>query len=393
MDKPAAIEQIKKGAVQIYSEDSLTQRLQSGKRLTVKWGADPSRPDLHLGHSVILRQLKLFQELGHRVVFVVGDFTGMIGDPTGKSKTRPALTMEETRVNGETYFKQVAKILDVEKIEIAYNSQWLAGMNFADVIKLCSMYTLARLLERDDFKNRFTHQQPISVHELLYPLVQGYDSVALKADVEVGGTDQTFNLLVGRTLQADYGQTSQEVITYPLLAGLDGSKKMSKSLDNYIGVAESAEAMFEKAMRIPDHLLADYFILTTDTPKVEAEKLIAKDIREAHFAYASMIVGMYHNKASARSAKERYLRVAGGGAPSEMAVLTVEESKLPLTDLLRRAGFAASNSEGRRAIAGKGVKINGVLAENPTLEMDINGEFVLQFGKNKFVKVKRGAKD
>ena len=245
MNTSEKIKLIKSGAVQIYSEDSLTKRLENDSSLVVKFGADPSRPDLHLGHSVPLRKLRLFQELGHKVVFVIGDFTGMIGDPTGKSKTRPALTIEETRASGETYFRQVAKILDPEKIEIAYNSEWLSKMNFADVISLCSKYTVARILERDDFKNRYSQNQPISMHELLYPLVQGYDSVALKADVEVGGTDQTFNLLVGRALQSHYGQTPQEVITYPLLIGLDGKEKMSKSLDNYIGIDESAEVIIQ----------------------------------------------------------------------------------------------------------------------------------------------------
>ncbi len=389
MEDLERMELIKSGAVQIYSEESLTRRLQSGTPLIVKFGADPSRPDLHLGHSVPLRKLRLFQELGHKVVFVIGDFTGMIGDPTGKSKTRPALTLEETRASGETYFRQVAKILDPQKIEIAYNSAWLAKMNFADVIALCAKYTVARILERDDFKNRIEQNQPIGMHELLYPLVQGYDSVALHADVEVGGTDQTFNLLVGRALQADYGQTPQEVITYPLLIGLDGKEKMSKSLDNYIGISEPADRMFEKAMKVPDHLLVSYFVLTTDTLKGDAERLISQDIRAAHFRYAEMITAMYHDRAAAQAAKVRYLQVAAGSAPGLLSEFVVSEPEIMLFELLKRVGFAMSNGEARRQIAGKGVKINGVTVEDAMLRLTVTEPLVLQFGKNKFVKVRR----
>ena len=255
MNNNEIIDLILKDAVSVFSEDSLRKRLESNKRLKIKLGADPSRPDLHLGHTVVLRKLKLFQQLGHEIIFVIGDFTGMIGDPTGRSKTRPALTIEETQKNGESYFKQVSKILDPADLRVEYNSVWLSQLNFADIIRLTSKYTLARIMERDDFKNRFQSNIPIGLHELLYPLAQGYDSIALAADVEVGGTDQTFNLLVGRVLQGDYGQTPQEVITYPLLAGLDGKEKMSKSLNNYIGIDEPADSMFEKAMRGPDELL------------------------------------------------------------------------------------------------------------------------------------------
>jgi len=389
MNNTEKIALIKSGAVQIFSEQGLTDRLQSGKTLTVKLGADPSRPDLHLGHSVVLRKLKLFQELGHRIVFVIGDFTGMIGDPTGKSKTRPALTLEETRQSGESYFKQVTKILDPEKTEIAYNSEWLSKMNFADVISLCSKYTVARILERDDFKKRISQKQPISMHELLYPLVQGYDSVALKADIEVGGTDQTFNLLVGRALQADYGQIPQEVITFPLLVGLDGKEKMSKSLDNYIGIDEPADVMFEKAMKVPDSLLLDYFVLTTDTLKADAEAEIRRDIREAHFKYASMITEMYHDRLSAENAKRRYLQVAGGIAPAHMAEFILTEPEIMLCELLKQVGFAASNGEARRNIAGRGIKIDGVTVEDPMLKITPTEPFVLQFGKSKFVKIRR----
>lgn len=240
---------IKRKAVQIISEEDLNKKLKSGKKLRIKLGADPSRPDLHLGHTVVLRALKTFQEMGHEVVFIIGDYTGMIGDPTGKSKTRPALTYEQVHSAGESYFKQVTKILDPEKTKIVYNSEWLSKLNFKDVLSLASKYTVARMLERDDFKKRYENNMPLSMHELFYPLMQGYDSVAINADIEIGGTDQTFNLLVGRELQKNYDQEPQVVITFPLLVGLDGKDKMSKSLDNYIGIDESPETMYEKAPR------------------------------------------------------------------------------------------------------------------------------------------------
>ena len=288
MNAKEFVEILKRDAVQIYSEETLLKKLESGKKLKIKLGADPSRPDLHLGHSVVLRKLRMFQELGHEVVFVIGDFTGMIGDPSGKSKTRVPLTFEQTRQNGQSYFKQVTKILNKDKTTIMYNSEWLSKMNFSDVLSLAGKYTLARIMERDDFAKRYGDNQPIGLHEIFYPLMQGYDSVALGVDIEVGGTDQTFNLLVGRELQKDYGQDQQDVITFPLLAGLDGVEKMSKSLDNYIGIDEPAEIIFEKCMKVPDHLLNDYFRLTTDITQ------IPDNIREAHFVYAREIVRMYH---------------------------------------------------------------------------------------------------
>ena len=265
------LELIKRKAVQIISEEDLDKKLKSGKKLTIKLGADPSRPDLHLGHTVVLRALKTFQEMGHEVVFIIGDYTGMIGDPTGKSKTRPALTYEQVHSAGESYFKQVTKILDPEKTKIVYNSEWLSKLSFKDVLSLASKYTVARMLERDDFKKRYENNMPLSMHELFYPLMQGYDSVAINADIEIGGTDQTFNLLVGRELQKNYDQEPQVVITFPLLVGLDGKDKMSKSLDNYIGIDESPETMYEKAMKIPDDVLFDYYKLTTDLDLAETD--------------------------------------------------------------------------------------------------------------------------
>ena len=381
------LELIKRRAVQIFSEEDLDKRIKSGEKLTIKLGADPSRPDLHLGHTVVLRALKKFQELGHEVVFVIGDFTAMIGDPSGKSKTRPALTYEETRKSGETYFKQVTKILDKEKTKVRYNSEWLSKMNFGDVIHLASKYTVARILERDDFKNRYENNLPLSMHELLYPLMQGYDSVALNADIEIGGTDQTFNLLVGRELQKDYDQAPQIVMTFPLLVGLDGKEKMSKSLGNYIGIDEPAEVMYEKAMKIPDNVLFDYFNLTTDLDLNEVKKLIEKDIVEAHRVYAREIIRLYHGEAAIQAAEQRYQNVAHGSIPENIKEVKIDKKEIAIIDLLVQVGFASSKGEARRMIQGKGVKVNGKTIEESTLTVKVEEPTILQFGKNKFVKV------
>lgn len=381
------LDKIKKGAVNIFTEETLIDKLNSDKSLIIKLGADPSRPDLHLGHTVVLRKLKLFQDLGHQVVFVIGDFTGMIGDPSGKSKTRPALSIEETRKSGQSYFEQVTKILDPDKTRIEYNSTWLSKMNFEDVIKLASKYTLARMLERDDFKNRYQNETPISLHELLYPLVQGYDSVALNADIEIGGTDQTFNLLVGRNLQSHYCQQPQVVMTFPLLVGLDGKEKMSKSLDNYIGISEPANKMFEKCMKVPDDLLLDYFVLTTDITKDEATQIVKADIRNAHFEFAKIITTMYHDTASAVKAKERYLQLAKGATPDDIKTITFADDSADVVSLLKFAGFAKSNSEARRQVQGKGVKIDGGVVTDGYMKVDLSNGIILQFGKNRIVKI------
>ena len=381
------LELIKRRAVQIFSEEDLDKKMKSGKKLIIKLGADPSRPDLHLGHTVVLRALKKFQELGHEVVFVIGDYTAMIGDPSGKSKTRPALTYEQTRKSGETYYKQVTKILDPEKTKVRYNSEWLSQMNFGDVISLASKYTVARILERDDFKNRYENNLPLSMHELLYPLMQGYDSVALHADIEIGGTDQTFNLLVGRELQKDYDQEPQTVMTFPLLVGLDGKEKMSKSLGNYIGIDEAPEVMYEKAMKIPDDVLFDYFNLTTDMDLSHVKELIEKDVVEAHRVYAREIIRLYHGEEKIADAEERYQSVAKGGIPEDIKEVKIEEKEIGITDLLVRVGFAPSKGEAKRMIAGKGVKLNGNTVEDIGLLVKIEQPVVLQFGKNKFVKV------
>lgn len=394
MTKEEKIELIIRRGVQIFNEDSLREKLNSGKKLVVKFGADPSRPDLHLGHTVSLRLLKDLQDLGHEIVFVIGDFTAMIGDPSGRSKTRPALTFEETRKSGETYFKQVTKILDPAKTKIVYNSEWLSKMNYNDVLELTGKYTVARILERDDFANRFKNNIPIGIHEFMYPLMQGYDSVALKADLEIGGTDQTFNLLVGRELQKDYGQDSQDVIVLPLLVGLDGKEKMSKSLDNYIGIDEPANVMYEKAMRIPDDILFEYFKLTTDVSLKEATKLINEDIIQAHKRYAEEIIRMYHGEEYIKEAEERYNTVAKGGIPEDIEIYEIEDNMVKkgilLTDLLVMSNMVPSKSEGRRMIEQNGISINGLKESNInkviTIADFINNEMVIQKGKKQFIK-------
>lgn len=384
MNARQVFEILKRDAVSIFDTDSLKEKLQGGKKLKIKLGADPSRPDLHLGHSVVLRKLKILQELGHEIVFVIGDFTGMIGDPSGRSKTRPPLTFEETRENAKSYFEQVTKILDAKKTVITYNSSWLAGMNFSEVLSLAGKYTVARIMERDDFAKRYRERQPIGMHELFYPLMQGYDSVALGADIEVGGTDQTFNLLVGRELQRLYGQEPQEVIAFPLLVGLDGREKMSKSLGNYIGIDEAPEIMFEKCMKIPDELLEDYFRLTTGIPEEAYSPVLKEDIREAHFIYAREIAGVYCGEAAVWQAESRYRDIASGKAPDKVHTVEIHAKEIGVVDLVKAAGFAGSNSEARRLIAGGGIKINAEMVTD--CFMKVNADCLVGKGKSKFVR-------
>lgn len=386
MSADTLFETIRRNAVEIYSEEGLKTRFASGKSLKIKLGADPSRPDLHLGHTVPLRMLRRMQDAGHEIIFVIGDFTGMIGDPTGKSKTRVPLTFEQTRRNGQSYFEQVTKILDPAKTRITYNSEWLRQLNFADVLSLTAKYTLARIMERDDFAGRFANNQAIGLHELLYPLMQGYDSVALEADIEVGGTDQTFNLLVGRALQKDYGQEPQEVITFPLLPGLDGKEKMSKSLDNYIAIDEPAATMFEKCMRVPDSVLPDYFRLTTDLPEQRYELAMQQDLLEAHKIYAREIVRLYHGEDAVTAAEQRYADVAKGAVPESIPVVTFPMGQsVSLIDVLKQAGFAASNSEARRLIEGKGIQLNGEVITD--IHYVVSQNTTLRRGKNRFLQV------
>ena len=386
MESSKLMDTLEQSAVDIFAREGLRQKLAGGRPLRVKFGADPSRPDLHLGHSVPLRMLRKLQDAGHEIIFVIGDFTGMIGDPSGRSKTRVPLTFEQTRENGRSYFEQVAKILDVSKARVEYNSSWLGAMSFSDVLSLAGKYTLARVLEREDFARRFEEKRPIGLHELLYPLMQGYDSVALHADIEIGGTDQTFNLLVGRELQKDYGQERQEVITFPLLPGLDGVEKMSKSLDNYIGIDEPADVMFEKCMRVPDSVLADYFRLTTDIDKLQYEEAMRRDIRAAHRLYAREILCMYHGEESVEAAEHRYDSVAGGAAPENMESLCIDAAYMPLVEVLKLTGFAQSGSQARRLVEGGGIKVNGQTAVDAYIAL--SGEAVISRGKNRFVKVR-----
>ena len=381
------LEIIKRKAVQIFSVEDLERKINSGKKLIIKLGADPSRPDLHIGHSVVLRVLKQFQDMGHEVVFIVGDFTGMIGDPSGKSKTRPALTFEQTRKSAETYLEQATKILDKDKTRIAFNSEWLSKMTFEDVIKLTSKYTVARIMERDDFKNRFENKLPLSMHELLYPLMQGYDSVELKADIEIGGTDQTFNLLVGRELQKDFGMEPQVVMTFPLLVGLDGKEKMSKSLDNYIGIADTPFEKFEKSMKIPDDVLRQYFELATDLSIDEIDEIMNGDIREAHMLFAKELLKMYDDVNEFESVKQRYLNIAKGELPEDIKEFKLSENSINICELLVKVGFASSKSEAKRMIAGNGVKINSQVVTDINRIIEVQDEIILQFGKNRFIKI------
>lgn len=383
------LELIKRKAVQIFSEEDLEAKIKSGKKLVIKLGADPSRPDLHIGHSVVLRVLRQFQDMGHEVVFVVGDFTAMIGDPSGKSKTRPSLTFEQTKKSAETYLEQATKILDKEKTRIAYNSEWLSKMTFEDVIKLAGKYTVARIMERDDFKNRFENNLPLSMHELLYPLMQGYDSVALNADIEIGGTDQTFNLLVGRELQRNYDQEPQVVMTFPLLVGLDGKEKMSKSLDNYIGLTDTPFKKFEKSMKIPDSVLRQYFELATDLPIEEIDEIMSGDIRDAHVRFARELINMYDNPDDFESAQNKYKEIASGEIPEDIPTIKIEDVTMNICELLVKVEFASSKGDAKRMIAGNGVKINSEVQKDVRAEIEIVDGKVIQFGKNRFVKIEK----
>ena len=387
MNEQEQLEIIKRKAVQIINEEDLDKKIKSGKKLVIKLGADPSRPDLHIGHSVVLRVLRQFQDMGHEVCFIIGDYTAMIGDPSGKSKTRPSLTFEQTRKSAETYFKQATKILDKNKTRIAYNSEWLSKMNFGDVINLASKYTVARIMERDDFKNRFEKGLPLSMHELLYPLMQGYDSVAINADIEIGGTDQTFNLLVGRDLQKDYGQESQVVMTFPLLVGLDGKEKMSKSLGNYIGLSEDPFIKLEKSMKIPDECLRQYFDLATDLPTPEIDEIMKGDIVEAHFRFAKELLKMYDDVNEFDELKARYLNIAKGGVPTDVETTKIDEKVINICDLLVKTNFAPSKAEAKRMVKGNGVKISGEIINDITKEVKITYNTILQFGKNKYKKI------
>jgi len=391
---------LRRGAEEILPEDALVDKLKASRTerrpLIVKLGCDPSRPDLHLGHTVVLRKLRQFQDLGHQAVLIVGDFTGMIGDPTGRSKTRPALTLEETREHGRTYFEQASAILDPDKTRILYNSEWLEAMSFSDVIELAGKVTVAQMLERDDFDKRYSTGQPIGIHEFLYPLAQGQDSVHIEADVELGGTDQKFNLLVGRQLQQAAGQEPQVCLTLPLLEGTDGSEKMSKSLDNAIGITEPAEEMYGKTLSIPDDLIYRYAELVTDIPTADLPKVKAfaeENPRDAKHQLGHTIVAMYHGDEAADAARKHFEQtVVEGGVPDdidEFAPDVSSGSEIGLLNLMRAAGLTESNSEGRRMIEQNAVSIDGEKVADTSLYIDVAHEapFVLQVGKRRYVKV------
>jgi tyrosyl-tRNA synthetase len=395
------LRQLRRGVAEVLPEDALAEKLERSARekrpLTVKLGCDPSRPDLHLGHAVVLRKLRQFQDLGHRAVLIVGDFTAMIGDPSGKSKTRPALTFEETRANGQTYFDQAAHLLDPapEKLQIRYNSEWLGKMAFADVIRLASRYTVARMLERDEFEQRYEAGEPIAVHEFLYPLAQAQDSVELAADVELGGTDQRFNLLVGRSIQEASGQAPQVCVLMPILEGTDGVQKMSKSLDNYIGIAEPSEEMYGKTLSIPDRLIYRYVELATDIPLARLEhwrRYAEENPRDAKHDLAFTLVRMYHGNAAAQQARAHFERtVVQKEVPEDLPEVApeAEGGKVGLLDLIRQAGFAASNGEARRLVQQGGVTIDGTKVDDPMRVLDLAAEapFVLKVGKRRYARI------
>jgi tyrosyl-tRNA synthetase len=427
MTAEEALEQLRIGAVEIIPQEELLKKLQSGKKLVVKLGLDPTRPDIHIGHAVVLRKMRQFQELGHKVVLIIGDFTAMIGDPSGRSKTRPPLTLEETRANAKSYVEQVGKILithDPSRFELRYNSEWLETLGFKEVIKLTSLLTVAQMLEREDFKKRYTEGIPISIHEFLYPFAQGYDSVPIACDVEMGGTDQKFNLLVGREVQEAYGLEKQVAFIMPLLVGGDG-QKMSKSLDNYIGITEEPSEIFRKLMKIEDPYLQTYFELCTDlTPEEIKEVMRQGGPVGAHRVLARLVAGAYaqelipsrldkafyqslgyswdaqgHDQVGTapvvQQAEARYYEIAHGGIPDEMPQVVLhpnelQQGKIAIAKLFTLAGLTASNGEARRLIEQKGLRLDGEVLSDPKMEVALNRPRVLQRGKDKFVRIVPG---
>ncbi|MCH7722187.1 MAG: tyrosine--tRNA ligase [Bacteroidetes bacterium] len=389
---------IKHGAVEILPEEELVKKLEKslkdGKPLNIKLGCDPSRPDLHIGHSVVLRKLAHFQTLGHQAILIVGDFTGMIGDPSGRNVTRPALTLEETKLNGESYFNQATKILDREKTKMVYNSEWLSKMSFEEVIKLASKYTVARMIERDDFTKRFKSGKPIGIHEFLYPLAQAMDSVAIKSDVELGGTDQKFNLLVGRDIQREYGIEPQCILTMPLIPGTDGVEKMSKSYDNYIGISDSPKEIYGRTLSIPDDIIYLYYILATDVPKDELAN-IKKQLNDSNVnprdlkrRLARTFITMYHNSDAAKQAEEEFDKVfINKEAPDDIPELKIEEREIGILDLILKVKFAASKGEAKRLVSQGGVAINSNKINNIGEKIKVENNMILKVGKRKFIKL------
>lgn len=391
---------IKRGVAEILPEALLIEKLKrsvtSGKPLKVKLGLDPTAPDIHLGHTVVLRKLRQFQDLGHHIIIIIGDFTGRIGDPTGKSETRKQLTDEDIRRNAKTYEEQIFKILDKEKTEVAFNSTWLAPLTFADVVNLAAKYTVARMLEREDFTKRFKEGRPISVHEFFYPLMQGYDSVALTADIEFGGTDQKFNLLMGRHLQEEFGQEPQVAIMMPILEGLDGVQKMSKSLGNYIGIDEEPTEIYGKCMSIPDALMVRYFELVTDVSLEELEEIrngLANGSlhpRDTKMCLAHTLVRLYHGEGMADQAQSEFIKVfQQGDIPTDIPEFrfTPQSEAIWLPKLLTQLAIASSNSEAKRAIQQGSVKINGEKITDGDAKITVSDSMIVQVGKRKFAKI------
>jgi len=390
---------IRRGVVEIIPEDELVKKieksLKTSKPLNIKLGCDPSRPDLHIGHSVVIRKLAQFQELGHQAILIIGDFTGMIGDPSGRNATRPALTLEATRINGNSYFEQASKILHKEKTKIVYNSEWLGKMSFEDVIKLASKYTVARMIERDDFTKRFKAGEPISVHEFLYPLAQAMDSVAIESDVELGGTDQKFNLLVGRDIQREYGIEPQVILTMPLLVGIDGVEKMSKSYDNYIGISDEPSQIFGRTLSIPDNLIYQYFELATNVSNQKLTELKSQlsdgnvNPRDIKRELARTLVTMYHNKDAAEIAQVEFDNIfINKGLPDEIEEFNIGDKKdINILDLIILVNFAPSKGEARRLLTQGGVSIDGEKISDVQSSISVKTGMILKVGKRKFIKL------
>jgi len=396
-DIPRQVMQLARGTDAVYTQRELARRLEvaagAGRQLRVKLGLDPTAPDIHLGHTVVLRKMRQFQDLGHKAVMIIGDYTARIGDPTGQNKTRPVLEPEQIEANARTYFEQAGKVLDTspEKFEVRYNGEWLASLNLADIVKLAGQMTVARMMERDTFETRYKAGQPIGVHEFLYPLMQGYDSVCIDADVELGGTDQTFNNLIGRQLQENAGKKPQIVMIMPILVGLDGTEKMSKSKGNYIGVTDEPNDMFGKVMSIPDTLMRNYFTLLTDMPAREIDVLVDPDQthpKQAKVRLGKLIVEQYHGPAAAAEAAEEFDRVfAQRNVPADMEDIHVEVARMGIVELVVAAGFAKSKGEARRLITQNAVSIAEKKITDSNAQVTLKGGQVLKVGKRRFGRI------
>jgi tyrosyl-tRNA synthetase len=387
---------LSRGVVDVIQKDELIKKLKSGKQLRIKLGIDPSGADLHIGHMVVIKKLKEFQDLGHQIILLFGNFTGQIGDPTGKMETRKVKTKEQLEENAKKYLKQASFFLDINKIEVRWNADWLEKLNFAEVVQLASTFTVSQMMERDMFQERNEKNMPISVHEFFYPLMQGYDSVALEADLELGGTDQTFNMLAGRTIQKAYGKPQQDILTVPILEGTDGVKKMGKSEDNYIAVDDEPKEMFGKVMSIPDELIVKYFELATNVP-LEEIKNIAKAIKDGEnpMIYkkqvAKEIIKIYHNEKAADMAKEQFTKVfSENKLPDDIEVRSINSDFINIVELMAGNDLAASKSEARRLIGQGAVKINEKKIDDVDMQVDLTNETLIQVGKRKFLKVVKG---